>query len=148
LGGEIRSVHAELGQIGGLDIDVEDVAEIVVRFTNGAIGSVHLDMLQRNATRTCRIIGSEGTLTWDGLRGHVRLFSASDGSWTDLYGPSEADVNDMYAAELARFLQCSVVGGEIPVDGVAGRRVLELALAAKRSAESGQTAWVGSDDSR
>jgi predicted dehydrogenase len=130
LGGEIRSIHADTGQLGGLDIDVEDVAEIVLRFTDGAIGSVHLDMLQRSATRTCRVIGSEGTLEWDGLSGYARLFSAGDGTWTDLYGPSDAGVDDMYTAELAHFIRCAIEGGDVPADGAAGRRILELALAA------------------
>ena len=45
-------------------------------------------------------------------------------------------------AELAHFIRCAVEGGEVPVDGVAGRRVLEIALAAKQSAESGQVIQV------
>jgi predicted dehydrogenase len=155
LGGEIRSVSAETGQLGGLDIDVEDVAEILLRFTHGAIGSVHVDMLQRSATRTCKVIGAEGTLEWDGLDGRVRLFSAHDGRWTELCGPSDAGVNesdagvnDMYVAELAHFIRCAVEGGDVPVDGVAGRRVLEIALAAKRSAECGQVIWVGGEEGK
>jgi predicted dehydrogenase len=142
IGGEIRSVSAEIGQLGGLEIDVEDVAEILLRFTSGAIGSVHLDMLQRSATRTCKVIGTEGILGWDGLDGCVRLFSAHDGRWTELCGPTNAGVNDMYLAELAHFITCAVEGGDVPVDGVGGRRVLEISLAAKRSAESGQAIRV------
>jgi len=60
--GEVRSVRAETGRLGDLDTDVEDVAEILLRFIDGSIGSVHLDMIQRSPTRTCRIIGTEGTL--------------------------------------------------------------------------------------
>ena len=142
LGGEIRSVRAETGHLGGLDIDVEDVAEILLRFTNGAIGSVHMDMLQRRATRTCKVIGAEGTLEWNGLDGRLRLFSAKDSRLTELCGPSDAGLNDLYMAELAHFIRCAVEGGEVPVDGVAGRRVLEIALAAKQSAESGQVIQV------
>jgi predicted dehydrogenase len=146
LGGEIQSVNAETGKLGGFDIDVEDTAEIVLGFANGAIGSVHMDMVQRSATRTCRVIGADGTLEWDGLGGHTRLFSAADPTWTDLYGPSSAGVDDMYVEELAHFVRCVVDGAEVPVDGAAGREILELALAAKRSAESGQRIWVGRED--
>ena len=142
LAGEVRSVRAETGNLGGLDIDVEDVAEIVLRFANGAIGSVHLDMVQRSSTRTCRIIGTEGTLEWDGLHDYARMYLASNGLWQDLYGPSKAGVDGMYLAELARFVQCVVEGADVPVDGAAGRSTLALALAAKRSAESGRTIWL------
>jgi predicted dehydrogenase len=139
------SVRAESGRLSALEIDVEDVAEIVLRFANGAIGSVHMDMVQRSATRTCRIVGAEGTLDWDGLSGHARLFSADRGSWTDLYGPRDAAINDMYLNELAHFIRCAIEGGDVPVDGADGRSVLELALAAKRSAEGGQTISLGRD---
>jgi predicted dehydrogenase len=142
LGGEVRSVHAATGNLGGLDTDVEDVAEIVLGFANGAIGNVHLDMLQRSPTRTCRIIGTEGTLEWDGRSGLARLFTAGDGTWSDIGGSSNSGVDHMYVAELAHFVRCVVDGGDVPVDGVGGRRVLELALAAKQSAESGQRIWV------
>jgi predicted dehydrogenase len=148
LGGEIRSVLAETGQLGGLDIDVEDVAEILLRFADGAIGSVHMDMVQRSGTRTCKVIGTEGTLEWNGLDGRVRLYSAQDRQWTELCGPSDAVVNDMYVAELAHFVRSVVEGGDVPVDGMGGKRVLEIALAAKRSAESGQSVWVGGKEAR
>jgi predicted dehydrogenase len=69
--GDVQSVSAQIGQLGDLEIDVEDMAEIVLRFRNGAIGSVHLDMLQRPATRTCRIVGTDGTVVWDGLSHRV-----------------------------------------------------------------------------
>lgn len=145
LGGEIRSVIAETGKLGGLEIDVEDVAEILVRFADGAIGSVHLDMFQRSATRTCKVIGADGTMDWDVLSGRVRLLSAQNGRWTELCGPSNAGINDLYIAELEHFIRCAVEGGEVPVDGLVGRRVLEIALAAKRSAKSGQTIWLGGE---
>jgi predicted dehydrogenase len=140
--GEVRSVRAETGRLGDLDTDVEDVAEILLRFIDGSIGSVHLDMIQRSPTRTCRIIGTEGTLEWDALAGRVRLFSARDGRWTDVCDASGAEVNDMYMAELAHFIRCAIEGGVVPVDGRAGKRVLEIALAAKWSAASGQTVLV------
>jgi predicted dehydrogenase len=146
LGGEIRSVQAETGHLAGLEIDVEDVAEIVVRFDSGAIGSIHLDMFQRIATRTCRVVGSEGSVEWDGLRGVARLFSATTGGWADLYGPSGAELNEMYLSEVGHFIQCAQDGGEIPVDGAGGRRIVELALAIKGSAELGQRVFVESSE--
>jgi scyllo-inositol 2-dehydrogenase (NAD+) len=46
------------------------------------------------------------------------------------------DANDMYIAEMQHFLAC-VRGKETPrVTGVDGKRVLEIALAAKHSAQT------------
>ena len=148
LGGEIQFVSAATGNLGGLDIDVEDSAEIVLGFADGAIGSVHLDMVQRSPTRTCKVIGTDGTLEWDGIRGHTRLFSAADDAWTDLYGPSDVGVDEMYVKELAQFIRCVVDGEAVPVDGAEGRRIVELALAVKQSADAGQTIQVGGEYSQ
>ena len=133
--GEVKAASAQVGHLSDLVIDVEDTAEIILQFCNGAIGSVHLDMIQRPATRTCRIIGTEGTLTWDGISHRVRLFSAATNRWSDLHPAKTIDRNEMYIAELRHFLDC-VRGKDVPlVSGEDGRRVLEIALAAKQSSQ-------------
>ncbi len=45
--GELESVWAFSGNLGGLDINVEDVSEIGLQFDRGVLGSVHLDFCQR-----------------------------------------------------------------------------------------------------
>lgn len=133
--GEVKTVSAQIGHLSGLEIDVEDTAEIILKFTNGAIGSVHLDMIQRVPTRTCRVIGSEGTLTWDWASHNVRLFSAATNTWSNLHPANNIDRNDMYLAELRHFFDC-VQGNMVPiVNGLDGRRVLEIALAVKQSSQ-------------
>ena len=136
--GEPVTVMADIARLSDLEIDVEDTAQIILRFTGGAMASVHLDMLQRPPTRNCRITGTEGTLTWDGMTHEVRLFSAASGEWEDLHAASAIDRNEMYVAELSHFLDC-VERREMPlVTGEDGRRVLEIALAAKRSSAEGR----------
>jgi predicted dehydrogenase len=131
--GEVSEVTARVGHVSDLETDVEDVAEIVLQFEEGAIGSIHLDMIQRTQTRTCRVIGSEGTLTWDGMTHQVSWYSSATRSWTDLRRAGTMGPNEMYLAELRHFLDC--VGGRATpaVTGEDARRVLQIALAAKRS---------------
>ena len=134
--GEVKTVSAQVGHLSDLEIDVEDTAEIILQFRNGAIGSVHLDMVDRATTRTCRIIGTEGTLTWDGMSHRVQLFSAATDTWSDLHPAKAIDRNEVYVEELRHFLDC-VRGNEVPiVSGDDGRRVLEIALAAKQSSRA------------
>lgn len=136
--GEIKAVSAQLDHMSDLEIDVEDTAEIILRFRNGAIGSVHLDMIQRAPTRTCRVIGTEGTLTWDGVCHSVRLFTAATNGWSNLCRAELIDRDEMFFAELRHFLSC-VEEDETPlVNGDDGRRVLEVALAARQSSSNQQ----------
>jgi len=137
--GEVEAVSARAEHVSDLEIDVEDMAEIVLKFRCGAIGSVHLDMVQRSPVRACRIIGSEGTLLWDGIRHRVDWFSAQTGNWSSLYRDEDMDCSrGMYIDEVRHFLDC-VKNRQTPlVTGEDGRRALEIALAARESSATGR----------
>jgi predicted dehydrogenase len=140
--GEVSEVSAKVGRVGDLDIDVEDTAEITFTFESGAIGSIHLDMVQRAPTRSCRVAGSEGTLVWDFLTNEVRHYSSQSASWTDICTAHCRDRNEMYIAELAHFLEC-VRGAAAPlVTGEDGLRVLQLVMAARKSSAEGRVVDV------
>jgi predicted dehydrogenase len=133
--GEVKSVSAHLARTSDLEIDVEDTAEITLQFANKAVGSIHVDMVQRAATRVCRVVGTEGTLRWDGLSNRVQIFSAASYVWEDLLQANTADRNDMYKEELSHFIDCILGKAEPMVNGQDGKRVLEIALAAKQSSQ-------------
>jgi predicted dehydrogenase len=132
LGGEVESVYCAAGHLSDLEMDVEDTAAITLRMTNGVLAEVHLDCVQRGYARNCKLIGSDGTLIWEFKEGVRQLLP--DKTWR-VY-PLTPDSNEMYVAELRHFLAC-VCGEETPlITGDEGRRVLEIALAAKQSART------------
>lgn len=131
--GEVKSVTAQLYRLSDLEVDVEDTAEILLTFSSGAIGNVHLDMVQRAPVRTCRIIGTEGTLAWDMMSNRVSLFRAPGSVWSDIHPAAAMDRNDMYFDEVRHFVNCIAGNAEPVVDGDEARRVLEIAVAVKRS---------------
>jgi predicted dehydrogenase len=137
--GDVRSVTARSGRLGDLDIDVEDCAEILLDFENGVLGSLHVDMLQRPPLRHCRIVGTEGCIAWEALTNQVSAFRASEGAWRTVFQPGPAERNALYRMQLRHFLECVDRGSAPLVDGADGRRAVELALAAKRSAREGRT---------
>ncbi len=138
VGSEVRTVSAQMGHVSDLPIDVEDVAEITLRFDNGALGHAHLDMLQRPSVRSCRIIGTTGQLAWDAQSQAVRWCPLETGTWTEIPAGPLSKRNEMYVEELRHFLECLHHGRPAAIDGVEGRRTLDVALAAKRSAEEGR----------
>jgi predicted dehydrogenase len=129
LAGEIVSVFAVTEKVSDLELDAEDVALLTLRFASGAVGQIHLDCVARGYSRGCRLVGTEGTLEWDFKTG-VRLVSAAG---TEEHFAIVPDTNEMYLEELQHFLACGS-GGESPLaTGADARRVLEIALAARRS---------------
>jgi predicted dehydrogenase len=132
--GDIVEVSARLGY-DGLDIEAEDTADVQLAFRSGVMGTVHLDYIQRPSEHQVTFVGRNGTLHWDNKDGAVRLFRADRGEWETIGVPKGFERNTMFLDETQHFLAC-LAGTEVPVctldDGI---RVLEIALAAKRSAE-------------
>lgn len=143
--GDVDDVMASSRKISDLEIDVEDIAEIILGFKGGAMGSVHLDFLQRSPHRECKIIGSMGTLVWNATNHTVSHYSTDTRQWNNLYTGSPADYQDMYVREMQHFLNC--VAGNTPceVDGEKGRKTLEVVLAAKKSSETGCKIYLHKD---
>jgi predicted dehydrogenase len=92
------------GTLGDLGIPVEDVAEIVLRFPNGAIGSVHLDYIQQPATHHLEIVGTRGTLRWDSADGSLKLYRAAEATWESFTPPDGFERNWMFMEEMRHFL--------------------------------------------
>ena len=136
LTGEITEVACFADTLGSLKVDVEDTAEILLKTDSNVIAEIHLDFLQRVYSRTCKIIGTQGTLLWDYSEQVVKLYSAAKQQWQTY--PVQAEPNEMYLEEMKHFLGC-VNGKETPlVDGLTAKKVLEIALEAKKSAKTGK----------
>src|SRR5579862_259057 len=138
--GEVDRVFCAAGKLSDLEIEVEDTAEITLWFRNGALGSVHLDMMEKAKSRSCKLIGTEGTILSDLNEGLVKWYSASAKQWQT--SQHSVDNNFTYIAELKHFFRC-ISGEESPrITGDDGRKALQIALAAKQSAETGTIVTV------
>jgi predicted dehydrogenase len=136
--GPVRSVACFAGTLSRLEVETEDTAAVLLRFAGGAIGEVHLDYVQRVYSRTCHVIGDEGTIRWDYTSGEASVYRATSRAWESFPNPDGWQPNQMYVDELNHFLRC-LAGAERPVlDVDDAARVLDVALAAKASSESGR----------
>lgn len=129
--GDVSEVCALSGKVSKLEIETEDIAEILLRTKNGIFGHIHLDYLQRDYSRNCKIIGEYGTILWDYKEEVVKHFDIRKQNWK-VYNIS-CDRNDMYVEEIEHFFDCIIYGHKplIPIEE--GKRVLEIAIASKKS---------------
>ena len=132
--GPVREVVCFSDRVSSLEIETEDNAEIILKFQNGTMGTIHLDYIQRCPSRFCRIVGEEGTIVWDYFDQKVSWFKAGKEHWEE-WAYLERVRNDRFLDEMAYFLSC-LDGKELPqADFNVGTFTLKLALAAKESAE-------------
>jgi predicted dehydrogenase len=136
--GEVATLVAFTSHTG-LNMPVEDLAEIGMRFNSGLIASLHLDYIQRPPSHTLEIIGTQGTLGWDNADSTVRVARASpDGetsSWQIYPPPDGFERNSMFLDEMRHFIQ--VVRGEAePLcslqDGIMALRLAQAARQQQR----------------
>lgn len=136
--GVVDSVSAEVESLGGLDIDVEDTAQITLSFAKGVLGSVHLNYTQRPKRHDLEIIGSEGTLRWIESEAAVQRWTEDAQAWESIEVENGVDRNWMFREEMKHFIQ--LVGGReestCPLE--AGISSLKIAMAARESASSGR----------
>jgi predicted dehydrogenase len=139
--GEVASVHAHTSR-GALGLEVDEAANVSLRFASGVIATVSLDYHHRPRTHTLEIVGSRGRLRWSDDDGSAYLHDGARGRLTPFF-PQGFSRNDMFLDEMRHFLRC-VAGLEPPAcsleDGVAA---LDVALAALESARRGEDVVPG-----
>jgi len=105
--GPVIRVQAQLAHESSLELDVEDLAALVLEHASGVVTSMTLDYLDRAYNRGCRVVGEEGTIQWSWERQAVVLHRAQ-GEAERVATPSE--VAPTYRAEVAAFLDAAARG--------------------------------------
>jgi predicted dehydrogenase len=141
--GEVESLWAFTGKLSDLELSVEDVAEVGLRFQGGVIGSLHLDYFQRPPAHRLEITGTRGTITWNNADGAVTVNTIAPTRESRITNhqfapPAGFERNDLFLAQMRHFL--ALIKGETAPhctleDGI---RALELSLAVERSQKEGQ----------
>jgi predicted dehydrogenase len=144
--GPPRRLMAMTARVSSLDVETEAVAEIGLEFASGALGSVHVDYIRRPPQRTLELVGEQGVLRLDLIRNRLEHYAAANRQWRVEEGDPRFQRNHMYVAELCHLVACA--RGEVPkplVDGEQGAAILSIALAALRSAATGQAVDFGDE---
>lgn len=79
--GKVQSVACACTNTHALEIETEEAAEMLLKFSNGVMATVHLDYWQPVLKRNCFFTGTKGTIYWDLVKNIVTV--------TDLYGQQE-----------------------------------------------------------
>lgn len=126
--GPAEFIQARIDTMGNLDIDVEDVADIILRFPGGALANVHFNYFEKPKRHFLEIIGTDGTILWNEDSGNVKLCSYNGSAPETILPPEGYERNTMFLEQMRHFL--SVVRGEAEplctLDD--GARALEIAL--------------------
>jgi len=151
--GEVESLWSFNGHLSPLEMDVEDAAEIGLRFVSGAVGGVHLNYFQRPPVHRLEIVGTGGTLRWDNADGVLHHFKmpATFGTFSEeppapvveaVAPPEGFERNQLFLAQTRHFVETAAGESEPRCTLADGARTLRLALAAQESQKSGRVVQI------
>ncbi len=134
--GEPAEVICDKGVISDLKMDTEDHVEMIVKFSSGAVGNIHLDYLQHGYSRRCKVVCDKGMVVWDFAFGRIGKVSINKPEWEWQTLALDKFYNKMYLDEIGYFLNC-VKDRKDTFNSIGqARSALRLAIAAERSAAS------------
>ncbi len=136
--GEVGSLWAFAGHFSDLEVQVDDLAEIGLRFASGAVGGLHLNYIQQPPVHRLEIAGSRGTLAWDNADGAARLYRADFGAWETFAPPPGFERNDLFLAEMRHFIDVARDAAAPLCTLQDGIQAMRLALAVHQSANAGR----------
>jgi len=148
--GDVESVFAK-SSTALVDIETEDTAAVVVRFRNGALGIIEATTATRprDLEGSISILGEKGTVEIGGFAVNemkVWNFSESVDGDSDMLEKFSVNPPNVYGfghqAYYDHVVDCIVHNRQQLVDGLEGRKGLELISAIYESVETGQEVFL------
>lgn len=132
--GDPDQIYSISGNYSDLKITAEDFSDILMTFNKEkTMCNIHLDFFQKPKSRSCKIVGSKGTLSFDLLRNEMKIYNKLNNK-TKKITLKNFESNSMYLEELKHFIHCIKKHKKSINDVEEGAQVLKLALMVKQAA--------------
>ena len=115
--GEFKSIKSFTKKISNLEIDVEDIATIIIETDNGPLIEIHLDYLQRPSKRTIQIQGTQGSIDYTFGDTYLQFYDFNRQEYRNILNLKDYDNNQMYIDEMRHFMKC-ITDGEEPKNSI------------------------------
>lgn len=104
--GKFKGIKSYVKKISNLEVDVEDIASIIIEVESGPLIEIHLDYLQRPPKRTIQIQGSKGSIDYSFGDRYLKFYDFRQQKYRDMIDIEGYDNNRMYVDELKHFIRC------------------------------------------
>ena len=110
MGSEVAEISGSMDKISDLKMRADDMALAGLKYKNGILGNVMIDVISRKPFRTLRVLGSSGVLEWERFDSVIKLYDAKSKKTKIIKvpegNPEKGYVNEekMYHDEIKAFL--------------------------------------------
>ncbi|OGF31288.1 hypothetical protein A3H09_02315 [Candidatus Falkowbacteria bacterium RIFCSPLOWO2_12_FULL_45_13] len=144
LGSEVSQIFGLTGKISDLEMPADDILLANLKYKNGILGNLMIDVISRQPFRTLRLLGSDGVLTWEKFDSVIKLFKARSKK-TEIIPvpkghPAAGYLNEeeMYQDEIKAFVNAVKGGPAYPHTFVDNWRLLKVLFALEKSGRTGK----------
>lgn len=129
--GKADIITAQKINSGSLGIETEELSEILIKFKNGILATIHMDYFQPVLLRQCRFTANNGSIFWDMSNAVVRWMTLDKNEF--VYSYDSFKRNDRFKKIVQTFL--SDPDDERLSNFQDASESLKMVLAAKKAAE-------------
>jgi len=138
--GQVDWVEARISKQSNFEIDVEDTAYIMFGFDKDSCGyqltaSLNMDFIRHDTTRSCIVIGEEGSLKWDAMNGSVEVFKKNGSEWETIFS-DKPERNYTYEKEVQHFFLCIEDKAKPLITGEEGKASINVIDAIRHSSQN------------
>ncbi|QQG46225.1 MAG: Gfo/Idh/MocA family oxidoreductase [Candidatus Niyogibacteria bacterium] len=106
----VTDVAGIITKVSDLDMDADDIILANLKYKNGILGNVLIDVISRKPVRTLRVLGTDGVLDWERFDFAIKIYDLKSKK-TEVFSvpkgnPESGYVNEeeMYNDEIKAFL--------------------------------------------
>jgi predicted dehydrogenase len=108
--GEILDIKLIKTSTGYLDIDVDDTAEIILRFSNKVLGHIHVDFFQKPRIHFMKVVTTKGRFEWDYHENKLKFICTTGKE--EFFQNNGFERNDMFLNMIQDFISNVEEGNE------------------------------------
>jgi predicted dehydrogenase len=144
MGSSVREVLCTTRHSGFGKYPVDDNADILLRFKNHAVCSIHMDYLQPTFRRSVELYGMKGTALWSTCdffspeADFIHLADETSKGWKKQ--KVESDVKAMYLTQMRHFMRCLEDREKPMVDHTEGADLMRVICGCVDSSRRGE--WI------
>ncbi|MBI2020914.1 Gfo/Idh/MocA family oxidoreductase [Candidatus Giovannonibacteria bacterium] len=120
MGSHVANVSGFVNKVSNLDMKADDVLMASLKYKNGIMGNVLIDVIARAPFRTLRILGSDGVLHWERFNNEIKIFDSKTKTWETIAvpkgrpEPGYVNEEEMYNDEINTWLNAIRGKAEYP----------------------------------
>lgn len=106
----VADISGTITKVSDLDMSADDIILANLKYQNGVLGNVLIDVISRKPVRTLRVLGSDGVLDWERFDHEIKIYDAKTKTSETIPvpkgNPETGYVNEeeMYNDEIKAFL--------------------------------------------